>query len=67
MLKNVIVMLQNGKKLPEIYRDHQLSGRWSGYRDCHIKSDWILIYKIIEETNTLRLIRTGSHSDIGLA
>ena len=54
-------MLQNGEKLPDIYRDHQLSGRWSGYRDCHIKSDWILIYEVIEETNTLRLTRTGSH------
>ncbi len=67
LLKKVVDMLQNGEKLPDIYRDHQLSGRWSGYRDCHIKSDWILIYEVIEETNTLRLTRTGSHSDIGLA
>lgn len=67
LLKKVVGILQNGEKLPEIYRDHQLSGRWNGYRDCHIKSDWILIYEIIEETNTLRLVRTGSHSDIGLA
>ena len=67
LLKKAVGTLQNGEKLPEIYRDHQLSGRWSGCRDCHIKSDWILIYEIIEETNTLRLVRTGSHSDIGLA
>ena len=67
LLKKVVDMLQNSEKLPEVYRDHQLSGRWSGYRDCHIKSDWILIYEVIEEANTLRLVRTGSHSDIGLA
>ncbi|MBQ7559815.1 MAG: type II toxin-antitoxin system YafQ family toxin [Synergistaceae bacterium] len=67
LLKKVVDMLQNSEKLPEVYRYHQLSGRWSGYRDCHIKSDWILIYEVIEEANTLRLVRTGSHSDIGLA
>ena len=67
LLKKVVDMLQNSEKLPEVYRAHQLSGRWSGYRDCHIKSDWILIYEVIEEANTLRLVRTGSHSDIGLA
>jgi mRNA interferase YafQ len=33
-----------GRKLDARYRDHQLMGRWSGHRDCHIEPDWLLIY-----------------------
>ena len=35
-----------GEKLEPKYRDHQLSGNWKGHRDCHIESNWILIYRI---------------------
>jgi len=51
--------------LPERYRDHALSGDWSGYRDCHIKPDLVLIYEKPDD-DTLRLIRIGSHSELGL-
>ena len=44
------------------YRDHPLQGNWRGYRECHIEPDWLLIYNV--ENDTLRLGRTGSHSEL---
>ena len=60
--KTVISLLINETPLPAKYRDHALKGKLSGYRDCHIESDWVLIYAI--RGNVLFLYRTGSHADI---
>lgn len=49
--------------LPESCRDHPLTGNWVGYRECHIKPDLLLIYKMSDE-QTLRLARPGSHSEL---
>ncbi len=43
---------------------HKLSGDWDGYWECHIASDWLLIYDIDEEEQVIRLYRTGTHSDL---
>ena len=51
--------------LPRRYFDHRLSGDWEGFRDCHIKPDLVLIYEK-PDAETLRLVRIGSHSEIGL-
>lgn len=64
LLKNVIKTLSNGETLAEKYRDHALSGIYAGFRECHIKPDWILIYSIDNGQLILTLSRTGSHSDI---
>jgi len=61
-LSIVIELLFTGKMLDEKYRDHQLSGKWKGHRDCHIEPDWILIYRLTFDS--LYLERTGSHSDL---
>ena len=61
-LKSVIRSLVRGEKLDLIYQDHKLTGNYYGCRDCHIESDWLLIYKYDEET--LFLIRTGTHADL---
>ena len=63
-LKKVISMLADGEKLPQKYSDHVLKGIFSGYRECHIEPDWLLIYKISEDVLVLSLYRTGSHSDL---
>lgn len=60
-LRTVIEILASGNQLPPIYNDHPLSGRWKGHRDCHIESDWILIYRLTGDS--LFFERTGSHSD----
>ena len=57
-----ILMAENG--LPDRNRDHQLSGEYSGRRECHIEPDWLLIYKINKDQGILYLIRTGSHSEL---
>lgn len=63
-LKNVILMLQRGEPLPQQYQDHALVGNYVGYRECHIEPDWLLVYKIENDTLTLVLLRTGTHSDL---
>lgn len=61
-LKKVIRLIQKGKLLPDKYEDHPLRAKYSGYRNCHIENDWILIYK--NEKDRIILERTGSHSDL---
>lgn len=64
LLNNVVEMLLNGEELPEKNDDHSLTGNWKGYRECHIEPNWLLIYRIYEDTLVLSLARTGSHSDL---
>lgn len=63
-LKEVIDTLANSKPLNEKYRDHNLSGEYSGFRECHIEPDWLLIYRVENRELELFLFRTGSHSDL---
>jgi mRNA interferase YafQ len=63
-LSAVIVPLMNGEPLAHRYRDHPLTGEWTGFRDCHVKPDLVLIYELPDE-ETLRLVRLGSHSELG--
>ncbi|MDY6272252.1 MAG: type II toxin-antitoxin system YafQ family toxin [Selenomonadaceae bacterium] len=64
LLDDVIKKLSMGEPLPEKNRDHALSGKLAAYRECHILSDWLLIYQIRENVLILTLSRTGSHSDL---
>lgn len=61
---DVIDILRENKPLPPQYLDHQLSGNYAGFRECHIEPDWLLIYRIENNTLTLVLLRTGTHSDL---
>lgn len=63
-LLNVIEILANEEPLPIKYQDHTLKGEWKGYRECHVKPDLLLIYKLENDELTLTLVRTGSHSDL---
>ncbi len=63
-LDEVIDILCTTQLLPEKYKDHSLSGNYTGYRECHVAPDWLLIYKIENEILTLVLFRTGTHSDL---
>jgi mRNA interferase YafQ len=61
-LKILVRSLVAEESLDPIHRDHKLLGNWQGRRECHIESDWLLIYKTEED----RIIfeRTGTHSDL---
>ncbi|EHU4917337.1 type II toxin-antitoxin system YafQ family toxin [Vibrio vulnificus] len=59
---NVISKLQRSEKLEPKNVDHPLTGNWVGFRDCHIKPDLVLIYRVFNDQ--LQLARIGSHSDL---
>ena len=63
-LNGVVDKLANGEALPAKHRDHELSGDYSGFRECHIAPDWLLIYRVEAEDLILYLFRTGTHSDL---
>ena len=50
--------------MEEKYRDHVLKGKYSGFRECHIQPDWLLIYLIEDDVLTLTLVDTGTHADL---
>ena len=64
LLEFVVDTISKNGSLPEKYKDHQLTGNWVGYRECHISPDWLLIYKIDNNILVLTLTRTGTHSDL---
>lgn len=64
LMDEVLTMLINEETLPERYCDHGLKGKYSGYRECHITPDWLLIYKYKNGHLVLALTRTGTHCDL---
>ena len=63
-IEKVIGLLILGKTLPIKYKDHKSNGEFSDYRECHIKGDLLLVYKIEKDNLILVLIDIGSHSQI---
>lgn len=66
LLAEVLSVLIAERPLPFKYKDHNLtaSRNYKNMRECHIQPDWLLIYQMDLEIQTLKLIRTGSHSDL---
>jgi mRNA interferase YafQ len=63
LLTSLLEMLASDRHPPPHNRDHSLSGDWSGYRECHVRPDLLLIYDKPGD-DRLRLVRLGSHSDL---
>ena len=63
-LKEVVSILTKDGKLPAKYKAHKLTGNLSGCWECHIKPDWLLIWKQNNKEFTLLLLNTGTHSDL---
>lgn len=61
-LEKVIDILRAGLQLPQKYRDHKLKGEFDGCRECHIKPDLLLVYRIKDRELILLLLDIGSHS-----
>ena len=64
LMDAVVSTLAEGKSLAEKHKDHPLKGEFEGCRECHITTDWLLIYEIANDELILYLLRTGTHSDL---
>ena len=64
LLKEVIDILSKEEELSSKYKDHYLQGDYIGFKECHIKPDWLFVYKIDNNILVLTLSRTGTHSDL---
>ncbi len=62
-LYEVVGILERGASLPSHYKPHMLIGEYSGYMECHIENDTLLIWLDGTE-NLIKLIRLGSHSEL---
>lgn len=63
LLGTVLSRLVHDEPLLPSYRDHDLTGNWAHYRECHLKPDLLLIYQKTDD-EMLRLVRLGSHSEL---
>ena len=63
-LKDILEKLANGEVLEEKHHDHNLTGDYVSFRECHIRPDWLLIYRINQGELVLVAQRTGTHSDL---
>jgi mRNA interferase YafQ len=60
-LEAVVDLLSKGVTLPLKNKDHALTGDYTGYRECHIAADWLLVYRVEEDVLVLYLFSTGTH------
>lgn len=63
-LEKIIDILLKERPLDAKYRDHLLTGKYTGFRECHIEPDWLLVYQIDNSNLILTASRTGTHSDL---
>lgn len=64
LLAEVIDALLAEEPLQERCRDHSLSGNYAGFRECHVRPDWLLIYSVDRGRLILTASRTGTHAEL---
>ena len=64
LVLSLVLKLANGENLDEKYKDHLLIGNCKGCRECHIKPDLLLIYKINNDEVELVLVEVGKHAKL---
>jgi mRNA interferase YafQ len=65
-LRAIVKRLADDEPLEPRYHDHQLTGNFADFRECHIEPDWLLIYQLgtLDDKPALFLTGTGTHSDL---
>ena len=63
-LTAVIGMIADERQLPAAFKDHALKGEYKGFRECHIRGDLLLIYRLDEKAGILDVADIGSHSQL---
>jgi mRNA interferase YafQ len=61
-LREVMERLVREESLESRFHDHKLSGKWKGFRECHVEPDWLMIYRVA--AGDITFTRLGSHSDL---
>ena len=61
-LKDIIAKIVNGKPLPAKNKEHKLIGNYKDRWECHIESDWLLVYKVTSKEGIF--VGNGTHSDL---
>ena len=64
LLEEVLDKLLRRENLDARHRDHALTGDYAGFRECHVRADWLLVYAVDDKQLTLTASRTGTHSEI---
>jgi mRNA interferase YafQ len=64
LVKEVIILLAQNEKLDEKYKDHKLTGNFKDLKECHVKPDLLLIYKINDDVLELALVQVGNHNSL---
>ena len=64
LLRTVILQLETSGQADASHKPHKLVGKWQGFWECHITPDWLLVYDIADTIRMVRLVRTGSHSEL---
>ena len=64
LINSVFELLENKGHLPAKYKPHKLTGNYTGFLECHIQGDGLLIWLLDEAEKEILLIRTGTHSDL---
>lgn len=64
LLSDVLNILAESGVLPKEYRSHVLSGNYKGIWECHLESDWLLLWRQYDDELVLLLTDTGTHSDL---
>ena len=65
LLEETILNIALGNPLSERLGDHALTGNWIDHRECHLRPDLLLIYRLLDN-DFLELVRLGSHSELAL-
>ena len=60
----VVKLLETFGELPVQYKPHKLSGNMSNQWECHVQSDWLMVWEQSDEEMTLLFLQTGTHSDL---
>ena len=64
LVREVIILLAQNTILDEKYKDHNLTGNFKDLRECHVKPDLLLIYKINDDILELALVQVGNHNSL---
>ncbi len=64
LLNAIFIQLEETGKIPAQNKPHKLGGNYAGFWECHIQSDWLLIWLQDDKNKVIELTRTGTHSDL---